>query len=117
MKKFQAPDTYVIIFFVVLLAFVLSWIIPQGQFETRTIQYEYKGKITEKTVLNPNSFSYSEKQKFARTPIFGEGGEPGFFNYVFDGITSGDKWGSAVGRRFHSCYWWGIWNHYQNRGN
>ena len=97
MKKFQAPDTYVIIFFVVLLAFALSWIIPRGQFETRTIQYEHKSKITEKTVLDPDSFSYSKDNRIKGTPLFGESGNPGFLNYVFDGIVSGDKWGSAVG--------------------
>ncbi len=98
MKKFQAPDTYVIIFFVVLIAFGLSWIIPQGKFETRTIKYEYKDKVTEKTVLDPNSFTYAEKEnRIDGTPLFGEGGEPGFLNYVFDGLVSGDKWGAAVG--------------------
>ncbi len=98
MKKFQAPDTYVIIFFVVLIAFGLSWIIPQGKFETRTIKYEYKDKVTEKTVLDPDSFTYAEKEnRIDGTPLFGEGGEPGLLNYVFDGLVSGDKWGSAVG--------------------
>ena len=98
MKKFSAPDTYVIIFFVVLLAFGLSWIIPQGNFETKTIIYEQNGKKIEKTVLNPESFSYKNEGSENRgTSFFGEGGEPGFLNYVFDGIVSGDKWSSAVG--------------------
>lgn len=39
-KQIQMPDTYVIIFFIVALAALLTWVIPTGRFD---IGYELKG--------------------------------------------------------------------------
>ena len=42
-KGFKVPDTYVIIFFVVLLAAVLTYVIPQGFYETQDVTYSVNG--------------------------------------------------------------------------
>lgn len=101
MKKLKAPDTYVIIFFVVLFAAALTYLIPNGKFKTRQHTYQYKGKTRTKTVLDPSTFEAvkqgDENPKVNGVPIFSTHGETGFLNYAFDGLTSGDKWGTAVG--------------------
>ncbi len=51
------PDTYVIIFFVVLLAAVATYFVPLGQFDTREVTYTDAGEEQTQTVLVPDSFS------------------------------------------------------------
>ncbi|MGP1570161.1 MAG: putative basic amino acid antiporter YfcC [Eubacteriales bacterium] len=103
-KGFKVPDTYVIIFFVVLLAAVLTYVIPQGYYETQDVTYNVNGTEKTRTVIKPGSFEYvvddAGKPVTSGTPIFGTedfGGRAGIVNYMFEGLTSGDKWGSAVG--------------------
>jgi len=57
------PDIFIIIFFVVVFAAALTYVIPVGKYNTQGI------------------------------PLFEEGGEVGFTNYAFEGLVSGDKWG------------------------
>jgi uncharacterized ion transporter superfamily protein YfcC len=57
-KARQFPHTYVIIFYLILIAAVLTWIIPGGRFE-RTI-VEIGG--TEREVIADDSFTYTESQ-------------------------------------------------------
>lgn len=104
-RTWAMPDSYVIIFFVVLAAAVLTWFIPVGMF---TESEETAGG---KTVLVRDSFttSFLEQDgeliadpsgREVRRPLFAlfkPFGELGILNYVFEGFTSGDKWGSAVG--------------------
>lgn len=106
-KKQQAwkmPDTYIIIFFVVIVAAVLTWVVPVGMF-TGT-QEAANGK----TVLDPTSYTnmFVEQEgklvpdssgTIHRKPIalFEPFGGMGVLNYVFEGLTSGSKWGTAVG--------------------
>lgn len=147
-KKFQMPDTYVIIFMVVIVASILTYIIPTGKFDTLYKVYNPDNSIIaiiedgaigefnkgnekyivdatgEKTLIlesgnseaiaeiNKNKPEAYENDEFKVTqeygdykssgetsgvPIFKAGGEVGFFNFAFEGLTSGDKWGSAVG--------------------
>ncbi|MBM7650110.1 putative ion transporter superfamily protein YfcC [Bacillus ectoiniformans] len=100
-ETWKMPHTFVIVFFVVLLAAALTYVVPKGQFETEEVTYEKDGSEVTKTVVKPDSFTYSmneagEKQTDG-TSLFEGGGETGFLNYVFEGMVSGDKWGSAVG--------------------
>lgn len=100
-SRFRVPDTYVIIFFVVLLAAVLTYAVPQGKFVTEEKTYMVNGSESTKTVIVPGSFEY-EKTKDGDlvkdgVSAFEPYGEVGFFNYVFEGLVVGDKWGSAVG--------------------
>lgn len=102
-KNFQMPHTYVIIFGVILLAALLTLFIPLGQYGTQEITYVQNGVEKTKTVLDPDSFHYildAEGNKITRAaPLFGteDFGGQGVLNYMFEGLTSGDKSGSAVG--------------------
>lgn len=100
-SQFQMPDTLVIIFFVALLAGLMTYVIPIGSFQTQEVHYLADGVDKARTVVDPNSFSYqldeSGEPKLQPVALFkGEGGV-GFFNFAFEGLTSGSKWGSAIG--------------------
>lgn len=95
-KEVKVPHTYVIIFFVVIFAALLTYIVPAGQFDTEEITYEQGGSEQTKTVLSPGSYRVVEDADI-QTKFFEPGGGAGFLNYVFEGLVSGSKWGSAVG--------------------
>ncbi|WP_227394795.1 putative basic amino acid antiporter YfcC [Jeotgalibacillus aurantiacus] len=100
-KAWKVPHTFVIVFFVVLLAALLTYVVPAGQFETEEVTYTQDGEESTRTVLDPDSFSYVTNENGDQvrqgTALFEDGGGAGFLNYVFEGLVSGDKWGSAVG--------------------
>ncbi|QLE85094.1 putative basic amino acid antiporter YfcC [Shewanella sp. Scap07] len=99
--KFQLPDTLVIIFFVALLAMALTYVVPIGSFSTQEVQYVSDGVEKTRTVVDPNSFNYQldELGQAVIEPVglFAGGGGIGFFNFAFEGLVSGSKWGSAIG--------------------
>jgi uncharacterized ion transporter superfamily protein YfcC len=100
-KKIRIPDTYVIIFGVVVLAALFTYLVPQGQFDTKQVSYTYQGATKTRTVPIAESFRIVEDE--AGNPLrkgiaaFESGGGVGLTNYLFEGLVSGDKWGSAVG--------------------
>lgn len=102
-KGIQMPHTYVIIFGVVILAAVLTMFVPLGQYETEQVTYIQNGVEKIKTVLNADSFQYVLDENGNKitnvAPLFGteDFGGQGILNYVFEGLTTGDKWGSAIG--------------------
>lgn len=72
-KKFQIPHTYVIVFFIVIIAGVLTWIIPGGAFDHET-------KIIngiERSVVKSGSFHYVDN-----TPQTWQ-----IFSAIFDGFV------------------------------
>ncbi|NKF50025.1 putative basic amino acid antiporter YfcC [Shewanella sp. WXL01] len=83
------PDAFIILFFVVLVAAIATHIIPAGKFATEINQE------TGKKVLV--SDSYQVVEDFQGVPLFADGGNAGFLNFAFEGMVSGDKWGSAIG--------------------
>ncbi|KAF1303292.1 putative basic amino acid antiporter YfcC [Enterococcus saccharolyticus] len=169
LTKLKTPHTYVIIFCVVVFAWLLTFVVPAGKFNTTEIQYQdANGETASRTVLDQDSFRYAHpmNQSFvydqleklatnsqeleelgvdqdALTSILNEGeknlsqekldeisltddvlyqeyGEKiydtseklhktakvwgtddfngfGFLNFIFEGLVSGDKYGSAVG--------------------
>ncbi|MDD7352535.1 MAG: putative basic amino acid antiporter YfcC [Peptoniphilaceae bacterium] len=169
LTKFKTPHTYAIIFFVVVLSWILTFLIPAGKFSTHEVEYENaNGEISSRTVLQTETFRYMhpldkkflsenlsklfedkealeeheiDEDGFAlllKEPadswtveslaevgltddtlyeIYGEdfydtsvklnktatvwGTEDfngfGFLNFLFEGLVSGDKYGSAVG--------------------
>lgn len=50
-KKFKVPHTYVIIFSLIIIVTILTYLIPAGQ-------YQKMEAASGRTVVNPNSFSY-----------------------------------------------------------
>lgn len=94
------PDTLVIIFFVALLAAALTYLVPAGSFDTQTVTFVQDGVEKSRDVVDPDSFRYAVDEQgeplLKPVPAFDPAGK-GFFNYMFEGLVSGDKWGSAVG--------------------
>ena len=169
LTRFKTPHTYAIIFFVVLLCWGLTYLIPAGKFSTHEVEYvDAAGETKTRTVLMEETFRYqyplnkeflsTELPKLAQDPAaleadqvdteglkallaedpatwdsqslddvgltddvlyahYGESfydqtakqhktatlwgtddfGGFGILNYVFEGLVSGDKYGSAVG--------------------
>lgn len=167
--KMKTPHTYVIIFGVVICAWLLTFIIPAGKFSTEEIQYKNPdGGVTTRKVLKQDSFRfdyplnqsfvYEQLEKLEKEPdelkklevkqedlekVLAKGPEKlsqeeltkisltddvlydlygnkiyntkeklhktakfwgtddfngfGVLNFVFEGLVSGDKYGSAVG--------------------
>lgn len=102
-KGFQMPHTYSIIFGVILFAALLTVFIPLGKYDTKEITYMQNGVEKTRTVLDPESFQYildeNGNKVTKAAPIFGteDFGGQGILNYVFEGMTVGDKNGTAVG--------------------
>lgn len=103
-KGIKVPDTYVIIFCVVLFAALLTYIVPKGYFETTEITYTIDGVEKTRDIVDPHTFQYVRDDQGNKVregvPLFGTedfDGRVGITNYVFEGLVSGSKWGSAVG--------------------
>lgn len=100
-RDWQMPDTYVIIFFVVAIAALLTYLVPVGQFDVREVTYMQDGSEQSREVLDPDTFQLvtTEDGEALREGIrlFEPFGGVGFLNYVFEGLVSGSKWGTAVG--------------------
>ncbi|HHW03053.1 MAG TPA: putative basic amino acid antiporter YfcC [Thermoanaerobacterales bacterium] len=59
LTKIQTPHTYVIIFWVVIVLWLATFIIPAGKFSTHEIKYsDSNGEIKTRTVLMPETFRY-----------------------------------------------------------
>lgn len=85
------PDAFVILFFVIVLATLLTWWLPAGQFEV--LEKQVDGQT--KTLIDPATFQTVEQT--SGVPLFASGGEIGLLNYAFEGMVAGSKWGSAIG--------------------
>lgn len=103
-RSFQMPHTYIIIFGVILVAAILTLFIPLGQYDTKAITYTVNGEEKTRTVVDPDSFRYVLDENGDKVtqaaPLFGTesvGDRGGILNYVFEGLTTGDKSSGAVG--------------------
>lgn len=100
-RELRIPDTYVIIFLVVLLAAVITYFVPQGYFQTEEVSYIVEGVEKTRSVIVEDSFQYilDENGNPLKNGIalFEPYGETGFTNFMFEGLVLGDKWGAAVG--------------------
>ena len=58
--KMKTPHTYAIIFFVMVICWILTFLIPAGKFSTHTIEYlDSDGETSTRTVLMADTFRYS----------------------------------------------------------
>ncbi|EMK5832964.1 putative basic amino acid antiporter YfcC [Citrobacter sedlakii] len=101
-RKFAMPDTLVIIFFVAIFTSLLTWLIPAGQFDTQKIHYQVEGVEKSRQVVDPASFRIvtdaSGEAQYNRVQFFSTGDAgAGLMNFPFEGLTAGDKYGSAIG--------------------
>jgi len=83
------PDAFIILFFIVMLAAIATHFIPAGFYQVEL------DPVTNSTKLIADSFQFAELH--SGVPLFAEGGNIGFLNFAFEGMVSGDKWGSAIG--------------------
>lgn len=167
--KMSTPHTYVIIFCVVVFAWLLTFIVPAGKFSTKDVEYkDANGETATRTVLEQSTFRYDyaldkefvfdkledlskDSEELGKLDLSEEDLQPilksgekeltqealdeisltddtlyklygdkiydkseklhktakiwgtddfggfGFLNFVFEGLVSGDKYGSAVG--------------------
>ena len=102
-KGIQMPHTYIIIFLVIIMAAILTMFVPLGKYDTMDVTYIQNGVEKTRTVLDPDSFQYvldeAGNKVTKAAPLFGteDFGGQGILNYVFEGMTVGDKYGTAVG--------------------
>jgi len=87
----RMPDTYLVIAGVALFVFALTYLVTPGSFSmTETLRAD---SIIQ--VVDPDTFSYAQNSGGA--PLFSSDGSPALFNAVYEGLTSGDRMGGAVG--------------------
>ncbi|NLS12158.1 putative basic amino acid antiporter YfcC [Vibrio sp. SM6] len=100
-KRWQMPDTFIIIFVVGILATLLTYLIPAGQFDSQQVSYLVDGAEKTRSVIDPNSFAYATDDNgnlvYNTVGLFASGGGIGLMNFPFEGLVSGSKWGSAIG--------------------
>ncbi|ATX92374.1 putative basic amino acid antiporter YfcC [Citrobacter portucalensis] len=101
-KKWAMPDTLVIIFFVAILTSLATWVVPVGMFDSQEVQYQVDGQTKTRKVVDPHSFRIltndAGEEQYHRVQLFTTGDErPGLMNFPFEGLTSGSKFGTAVG--------------------
>ena len=91
-QGFQVPDTYIIIFFVVVLAMLLTFLVPQGFYETEEVTYIMNGAEKTRTVIKDGSFQFLLDEEgnpmTVGASLFATDGSTGFFNYMYNGITA-----------------------------
>ncbi|GAB5457154.1 MAG: putative basic amino acid antiporter YfcC [Henriciella sp.] len=81
-RKINPPDTFLILFWFAIAAWLSTYIVPAGVFTD-----------TENGIQLSNFETVGIQPK----PIFASGGEPGLLNMLFDGLVSGGPYSSAVG--------------------
>lgn len=113
----EKPDAYLIVFGEILCAAISTYLVPTGQFDLHEVTVGRDGASSTRTVINPETFRYAldadgnpekvtvslfsgeahlGKERIHRFPSDAKG-EIGLFNYAFERITSGNKYGAAVG--------------------
>lgn len=93
----RMPDAFVILFGVILFATVLTYLLPAGSFETQLVEKQINGETVSRTLIKQNSFQFADDASNQGAPIFATGDTVGAMNYAFEGMVSGNKYGSAVG--------------------
>ena len=65
-KKFVFPNTYVIIIMMMIVAVLLTWIIPSGEFE------RVKDEVSKQSIIIPGTFKYIENNPISlfKIPIY-----------------------------------------------
>ena len=91
-RGFDVPDNYIIIFFVVVIAAVMTFLVPKGYYETEDVTYLMNGVEKTRTVIKDGSFQYltdaAGKPVTEGVALFSGDGGTGFFNYMYNGIIS-----------------------------
>ena len=93
-RGFNVPDTYIIIFFVVVIAAVMTFLVPKGYYETEDVTYLMNGVEKTRTVIKDGSFQYltdaAGKPVTEGVALFSGDGGTGFFNYMYNYFVLND---------------------------
>lgn len=101
-SQIKMPDTLVILFTIAILISIISYFIPVGKFDVKTVQYVSDGSVHTKSVLIADSFVFklddAGKPQTLPVKLFAPDSEQGngFTNFVYNGLTSGSHDGGAV---------------------
>ena len=82
--RFKAPDTFVILFCVALIAWAARWLVPSGQF----------------LVGEDGAFALESFVTVGRSavPLFaGDDSTVGFLDFLFEGLIAGDRYSATIG--------------------
>ena len=78
--------------FVVVIAAVMTFLVPKGYYETEDVTYLMNGVEKTRTVIKDGSFQYltdaAGKPVTEGVALFSGDGGTGFFNYMYNGIIS-----------------------------
>ncbi|SQI44415.1 C4-dicarboxylate anaerobic carrier [Leminorella richardii] len=100
-RRSRMPDTLIIIFFIGIFVSALTYFIPVGSFQIKEVHYLVEGVEKARKVIDPTSFSYATDPDgqpiFKKIALFASGDGIGLLNFPFEGLASGDKYGSAIG--------------------
>lgn len=88
-KASRLPDSYLILLTVAVLAFAATYIFTPGAFELAATAEGERARI------DPGSFTAADGP--APAPLFGTSDDPGFLNFLFEGLISGDRYSATVG--------------------
>ncbi len=88
--RWQLPDTLLIVAGVLLFAALLTFLLPRGQF---SVAQDAAGK----TVVVPGTYQMADDGQASGVALFSGDDAPGVLNALFDGLSSGNKHGAAVG--------------------
>lgn len=83
-KKFSAPDAYIVLFALIVAAFLLTYVVPAGYFNVSEETYMEKGLEKTRTIVDPESFQY----------LLDENGEPDYLKgKIFTNYYATDETG------------------------
>jgi len=85
----RLPDSYLIVFTVAVLAFAATFVFTPGAFELAPAEAGERARI------DPGSYTPADGPDPA--PLFGTSEDPGFLNFLFEGLISGDRYSATVG--------------------
>ncbi|XBQ16956.1 MAG: putative basic amino acid antiporter YfcC [Oceanicaulis sp.] len=88
-KASRLPDSYLILFTVAVLAFAATFVFTPGSFELAPTAEGERARI------DPGSYTSSGRPDPA--PVFGTAEDPGFLNFLFEGLIAGDRYSATVG--------------------
>ncbi|MEQ8433039.1 MAG: putative basic amino acid antiporter YfcC [Oceanicaulis sp.] len=88
-KPSRLPDSYLILFTVAVLAFAATFVFTPGAFELAPAAEGERARI------DPGSYTAASGPDPA--PVFGTAEDPGFLNFLFEGLISGDRYSATVG--------------------
>ncbi len=83
-------NAYLILLIVGVIAYLVTWLVPAGAFETMVSE-------SGRTQIIPGSFQLANDGKPMGAPLFGGEERAGFLSFMFEGLISGDRYSATIG--------------------